>query len=244
MRSAQFFRSHRRFIVGALFAVLTIAASILLARKLTTSSWPLAGVDPLLAAAAALAYLVSFVFRARAWHRLFPPERVPRPGRLPRLGRRRQRQRGRPALPPRLPGQDRRAAPARRDQGRARRDRALDRLARDDRRDRDAAALDLGDRDDQLDPARAAADRRRLRHRLLDALRRQRTAGARADVQPQPPPAHPRRARGAAHVLRRAPRRDRRVVLPLRLLVGARVRERRAAQRARALVLAARPRSP
>ena len=77
MRSAEFFRSHRRFIVGALFAVLTIAASILLARKLTTSSWPLAGVDPLLAAAAAAAYLVSFVARARAWHRLFPRNECP-----------------------------------------------------------------------------------------------------------------------------------------------------------------------
>ena len=77
MRPAKFFRSHRRLIVGALFAVLTISASILLARKLTTSSWPLAGVDPLLAAAAAVAYLVSFVARARAWHRLFPRNECP-----------------------------------------------------------------------------------------------------------------------------------------------------------------------
>ena len=77
MGPAKFFRSHRRFILGGTFAVLTIATSILLARKLTTSSWPLAGVDPLLAAAAALAYLVSFVARARAWHRLFPPDECP-----------------------------------------------------------------------------------------------------------------------------------------------------------------------
>ena len=77
MRSAEFFRSHRRLIAGALFAVLTIAASILVARRLTTSSWPLDHVEPLLAAAAALAYLASFVFRARGWHRLFPPDECP-----------------------------------------------------------------------------------------------------------------------------------------------------------------------
>ena len=77
MRSAELFRSNRRLIAGALFAVLTIAASILLARKLTSSSWPLSGVEPLLAAAAALAYLASFVARARAWHRLFPPDECP-----------------------------------------------------------------------------------------------------------------------------------------------------------------------
>jgi Lysylphosphatidylglycerol synthase TM region len=77
MHSTEFLRSHRRFLVGAVFAVLTIAVSLLLARKLTSSSWPLAHVEPLLAAAAALAYLVSFVARARAWHRLFPRNECP-----------------------------------------------------------------------------------------------------------------------------------------------------------------------
>jgi hypothetical protein len=62
--------------VGA-FAVLTIAASVLLARRLTHASWPLDGVEPFLAAAAALAYVVSFVFRAQAWRRLFPPDERP-----------------------------------------------------------------------------------------------------------------------------------------------------------------------
>jgi len=59
------------------FAALTIVASILLSRRLTHSSWPLDHVEPWLAAAAALAYLGSFFFRARAWHRLFPADECP-----------------------------------------------------------------------------------------------------------------------------------------------------------------------
>src|SRR5206468_6228704 len=46
-------------------------------RRLTHSSWPLEDVRPLLAAAAGFAYLASFVFRARGWHRLFPAEQCP-----------------------------------------------------------------------------------------------------------------------------------------------------------------------
>ena len=57
--------------------MLTVAASILVGRRLTHSAWPLEHVEPWLAAAAALAYLGSFVFRARAWHRLFPPDECP-----------------------------------------------------------------------------------------------------------------------------------------------------------------------
>jgi hypothetical protein len=70
-------RSRGRFVASAAFALLTVAASILVARRLTHSSWPLAHVEPWLAAAAALAYLASFVFRARAWHRLFPRDECP-----------------------------------------------------------------------------------------------------------------------------------------------------------------------
>jgi hypothetical protein len=70
-------RSRRRFVASAAFAVLTVAASILLARRLTHSTWPLQHVEPWLAAAAALAYLASFVLRARAWHRLFPHDECP-----------------------------------------------------------------------------------------------------------------------------------------------------------------------
>ena len=74
-------RPPRRLFVGAAFAVLAIAASVLLARRLTSSSWPLDGVDPLLTAAAAAAYLASLVFRARAWRRLFPAGQCPDQGR-------------------------------------------------------------------------------------------------------------------------------------------------------------------
>jgi hypothetical protein len=67
----------RRQLAGAVFALLTVAASVLVGRRLTHSSWPLDHAQPALAAAAALAYLASFVFRARGWHRLFPPEECP-----------------------------------------------------------------------------------------------------------------------------------------------------------------------
>lgn len=67
----------RRLIVGGAFALLTLAASMLVARRLTSSSWPLDHAEPALVAAAALAYLVSLVFRARAWHRLFPKDECP-----------------------------------------------------------------------------------------------------------------------------------------------------------------------
>jgi len=70
-------RRGRRVIIGTAFVVLTIAASILVGRRLTQSSWPLDHAEPLLVAAAAFAYLASFVFRARGWHRLFPPEECP-----------------------------------------------------------------------------------------------------------------------------------------------------------------------
>jgi hypothetical protein len=69
--------SRRRLVASVGFAALTVVASILLGRRLTQSSWPLDHVEPLLAAAAALAYLGSFFFRARAWHRLFPPDECP-----------------------------------------------------------------------------------------------------------------------------------------------------------------------
>jgi uncharacterized membrane protein YbhN (UPF0104 family) len=71
----------RRLIIGGVFALLTVAASILVARRLTHSSWPLDHAEPLLVAAAAGAYLASLVFRARAWHRLFPREERPDQGR-------------------------------------------------------------------------------------------------------------------------------------------------------------------
>jgi Lysylphosphatidylglycerol synthase TM region len=70
-------RRRRRQIAGVVFALLSVAASLLVGRRLTHSSWPLDHAQPALAAAAAVAYLASFVFRARAWHRLFPPDECP-----------------------------------------------------------------------------------------------------------------------------------------------------------------------
>jgi len=66
-----------RLIVGAVFVLLTAVAAVLLGRQLTHSSWPLDRAQPALVAAASLAYLVSFLFRARGWHRLFPREECP-----------------------------------------------------------------------------------------------------------------------------------------------------------------------
>jgi hypothetical protein len=71
-RLARAVGSRRRLVATAVFAPLTVAAMILVGRRLTHSAWPLEHVEPWLAVAAALAYLASFVFRARAWHRLFP----------------------------------------------------------------------------------------------------------------------------------------------------------------------------
>jgi len=67
----------RRLIVGAAFALVTVGASLLVARRLTDSTWPLDHARPALVAAAAVAYLASLVFRARAWHRLFPHSECP-----------------------------------------------------------------------------------------------------------------------------------------------------------------------
>jgi uncharacterized membrane protein YbhN (UPF0104 family) len=70
-----------RLVASALFVMLTVGASVLVARRLTHSSWPLEHVEPWLTAAAALSYLASFVFRARAWRRLFPRDERPDQGR-------------------------------------------------------------------------------------------------------------------------------------------------------------------
>jgi hypothetical protein len=66
-----------RTIGGGLFALLTIGAAVLVARRLTHSSWPLDNVQPLLALAAGLGYLAGYGLRARAWRRLFPAEQCP-----------------------------------------------------------------------------------------------------------------------------------------------------------------------
>jgi uncharacterized membrane protein YbhN (UPF0104 family) len=62
----------RRFLAGIAFAAVTVAASLLIGQRLTTSSWPLAHTKTLLVALATLSYFVSFILRARGWRRLFP----------------------------------------------------------------------------------------------------------------------------------------------------------------------------
>ena len=66
-----------RLVASLAFALLTVAAAILVGRRLTHASWPLDHAQPALAAAAALSYLASYLFRARGWHRLFPPDECP-----------------------------------------------------------------------------------------------------------------------------------------------------------------------
>jgi len=64
-------------VAGAVFAGITVAACALVGERLTHSSWPLAHARALLVAGAAVCYFVSFIVRARGWHRLFPREQQP-----------------------------------------------------------------------------------------------------------------------------------------------------------------------
>ena len=68
---------NRRRLAGVVFSALTVVACVLVARRLTHTSWPLAHARALLVAIAATCYFVSFVVRARGWHRLFPREERP-----------------------------------------------------------------------------------------------------------------------------------------------------------------------
>jgi Lysylphosphatidylglycerol synthase TM region len=70
-------REHRRLLACVGFALVTVTACVLVARRLTHSSWPLAHAQMPLVASAAACYLASFVLRARGWRRLFPPGQQP-----------------------------------------------------------------------------------------------------------------------------------------------------------------------
>jgi uncharacterized membrane protein YbhN (UPF0104 family) len=59
------------------FAVISVVAGLLVGQRLTTSSWPLAHTSAVLVALATFCYFLSFILRARGWHRLFPPEEQP-----------------------------------------------------------------------------------------------------------------------------------------------------------------------
>lgn len=67
----------RRLVAGLIFAAVTVAACLLVGQRLTTSSWPLAHTRTLLVALATVCYFLSFILRARGWHRLFPREEQP-----------------------------------------------------------------------------------------------------------------------------------------------------------------------
>ena len=62
---------------GVALSVLALVACVLVARRLTTASWPLDGARIDVVIAAAGAYLSSFVLRALGWHRLFPAAERP-----------------------------------------------------------------------------------------------------------------------------------------------------------------------
>jgi hypothetical protein len=57
--------------------VIGLAATVLVARRITRTSWPLAGAQVELVLGAGGAYFASFVFRALGWQRLFPPASRP-----------------------------------------------------------------------------------------------------------------------------------------------------------------------
>jgi hypothetical protein len=61
-----------RSTVATVMGALGVAAAVLVTRRITSTSWPLAGAQIELALAAGAAYLASFVFRALGWQRLFP----------------------------------------------------------------------------------------------------------------------------------------------------------------------------
>jgi uncharacterized membrane protein YbhN (UPF0104 family) len=70
--SVAWMRKQRRFVAGVGFALVTVIACVLVGRRLTHSSWPLAHAQMPLVGFAAVCYLASFVLRARGWRRLFP----------------------------------------------------------------------------------------------------------------------------------------------------------------------------
>jgi len=70
-------RTRSRLVTGVCFTLVTVTACVLVGRRLTHSSWPLAHAQMLLVGFAAICYFSSFILRARGWHRLFPPEQQP-----------------------------------------------------------------------------------------------------------------------------------------------------------------------
>jgi uncharacterized membrane protein YbhN (UPF0104 family) len=70
-------RRSGRWLMATGFTALAVVACVLIARRLTHSSWPLAHASIVPVFFAALCYFASFVARARGWNRLFPHEQRP-----------------------------------------------------------------------------------------------------------------------------------------------------------------------
>jgi hypothetical protein len=66
-----------KLLSGVAFSVLSIAACALVARRLTSASWPLDGASIVFVTLAGVAYVASFGFRALGWHHLFPARQRP-----------------------------------------------------------------------------------------------------------------------------------------------------------------------
>lgn len=71
--------SRRRLLAGVAFAAFTLGVSVLLARRLTHTSWPLERAHMGLVSGAVALYFTSYVLRALGWQKLFPV--AGRPGR-------------------------------------------------------------------------------------------------------------------------------------------------------------------
>ena len=71
--------SRRRLFAGVAFAALSLGVSVLLARRLTHTSWPLQRAHLGLVGGVVALYFASYVFRALGWQKLFPA--TGRPGR-------------------------------------------------------------------------------------------------------------------------------------------------------------------
>lgn len=67
----------RKLAGGLAFGALSIAACVLVARQLTSASWPLQGAELGLVLAAGAAYLAAFGFRALGWRQVFRSDERP-----------------------------------------------------------------------------------------------------------------------------------------------------------------------
>ena len=70
-------RQRLRRSIAIVVCAIGVVVAVLVARRITTTSWPLEGARIELALAAGAAYLASFVFRALGWQQLFPPTSRP-----------------------------------------------------------------------------------------------------------------------------------------------------------------------